>query len=81
MSGALPFEMVIHYTNYRGETKDYRIQPLELFWSPTNQYHPEPQFLLRALDLDRNAYRDFAIKDIHGVTPAQGSGARFPLFP
>jgi predicted DNA-binding transcriptional regulator YafY len=53
----------ILYTNYRGETSVRKIQPKRL-WFGTTEWHPEPQWLLDALDLDKNADRAFAMKDI-----------------
>jgi len=53
----------IVYTNYRGETAERRIIPKELIFGST-EYHPEEQWLLVAFDLDKNAERTFAFKDI-----------------
>lgn len=58
---ATPVE--IGYTNWRGEYGRRRIIPLQVWFGATD-WHPEPQWLLRAIDADRNAERDFAIKDI-----------------
>jgi hypothetical protein len=33
-------------------------------WYGHTEYHKEDQWLLKALDLDKNAERDFAVKDI-----------------
>lgn len=51
------------YTNWKGETSVRWFLPLELFWGST-EWHPEPQWLLRALDLDKNEERTFAMKDM-----------------
>ena len=40
--------------------------PRELWYGATN-YHPEPQWFIRAIDLEKNAVRDFALRDVHGV--------------
>lgn len=50
------------YTNWRGETATRRAVPIGLAWRAT-EHHPEPQWIMRALDLDKNAPRDFALKD------------------
>jgi predicted DNA-binding transcriptional regulator YafY len=53
----------IIYVNYRGERAIRHILPENMYWG-SSEYHPEPQYLLKAYDLDRQAYRDFAMKDI-----------------
>ena len=53
----------IRYTNWKGETGDRYIMPLEVWYGAT-QWHPEEQWLLRALDVEKQAERDFALKDI-----------------
>lgn len=54
----------IVYTNWKGETAERIIKPIEL-WFGTTEYHPEAQWLLRALDVEKNDERNFALKDIH----------------
>ncbi len=53
----------IMYTNYRGETGERKIIPQRIYFGKTD-YHPEEQWLLVAFDIDKNAERTFAIKDI-----------------
>lgn len=53
----------IHYTNWRGETADREIIPKEITFGST-EWHKEPQWLLSAMDLQKNERRDFALKDI-----------------
>lgn len=53
----------IIYTNYKGKTSDRRIVP-DTLWFGETEYHPEPQWLLKAFDLDKDACRDFAMRDI-----------------
>ncbi len=53
----------ILYTNYKGETAVRTILPKELKFGST-EYHPEEQWLLVAFDLEKNAERTFAVKDI-----------------
>tara|TARA_Y100001968_G_scaffold331057_1_gene384584 strand:- start:1107 stop:1325 length:219 start_codon:yes stop_codon:yes gene_type:complete len=50
------------YTNWRGETSVRKAIPMGLEWSST-EWHPEPGWLLRAYDLEKQAERQFAIKD------------------
>lgn len=65
-------DVVIDYTNYRGERGLRRIRPLRIVFDG-NEWHPEPQWLVVALDLDKNAERSFAMKDIHAWTPAEAA--------
>jgi predicted DNA-binding transcriptional regulator YafY len=53
----------ILYTNYRGETAIRKIVP-ERLWFGKTEWHPQEQWLLDAFDLDKNAARGFAVKDI-----------------
>ena len=55
--------VTILYTNWKGETAERDIRPIEL-WFGATEYHPEEQWLLRALDIEKNDERNFAMKDI-----------------
>lgn len=57
-------EVVIDYTNWRGERAMRRIRPLTIRFENT-EWHQEAQWLLRAVDIARGATRDFAMRDIH----------------
>ncbi|WP_182422048.1 hypothetical protein [Aureimonas sp. ME7] len=53
------------YKNHRGETAERRVALDGIrFHHGSTQYHPEPQVLMTAFDLDRQALRDFAWRDI-----------------
>jgi predicted DNA-binding transcriptional regulator YafY len=54
----------IDYTNYRGERGFRRIYPLRLIYG-SNEFHPEPQWMIEAFDVDRGIPRTFALEDIH----------------
>lgn len=56
----------ILYTNWKGETRKRQIKPINM-WYGSTEFHPEPQMLLLALDVEKNQFRDFAIKDIKPV--------------
>lgn len=56
-----PLEMM--YVNHRGEAALRRIVPV-MVWHGATEWHKEPQWLLRAWDVDRQATRDFAMRDI-----------------
>ena len=51
------------YTNYRGETALRTIVPERLFFGST-EWHPEPQWLVEALDVEKGQNRTFAMKDV-----------------
>lgn len=57
-------EVTIVYTNWRGETGRRRIRPLHVAFE-NNEWHPETQWLLYAIDLDKGAERTFAMANIH----------------
>lgn len=59
-------KVLIDYTNHRGERAVRTILPMApLTWSST-EWHPEEQWLLEALDVEKDVVRFFAVKDIHG---------------
>jgi 5'-nucleotidase len=55
------------YRNWRGETAVRKVRPSHLWYGATD-WHPEPQWLLHALDCEKDAYRDFALVDMHFQT-------------
>jgi len=61
-------DVKIVYTNYRGETAERLIRPISISFG-SSPWHPEPQWLMKAVDLEKNAERSFAIKDIHSWAP------------
>lgn len=58
----------IRYTNWRNETADRQIQPVGIYFG-CNEWHKEPQWLLSALDVEKNEMRNFALKDIASWSP------------
>lgn len=62
----------IDYTNWKGERSIRKIVPRQLF-EGKNEWHPELQWLVLALDLDKQADRNFAMKDIHSWTNKESS--------
>lgn len=54
--------ITLTYTNWKGETAQRTIIPRRVWWGST-EWHPEPQWLLTAFDVDKEAERDFALKD------------------
>ena len=55
------------YRNYKGEVRDRTVTPLGVRFGAT-EWHPEPQWLLRAFDHDKQAEREFAMAGIVGGT-------------
>mgnify|MGYP005864930371 CR=1 FL=1 len=50
------------YTNYRGERSIRTAVPVILSWGQS-QWHPRPQWLMTAFDMDKGAERTFALED------------------
>ena len=55
--------ITILYTNWKGETAYRRIIPKGLRFA-SSEFHPEAQWLLDAYDLDKQADRAFAMRDV-----------------
>lgn len=51
------------YTNWKGETAQRTVIPKYLEFTST-EWHPKPQWILTAYDVDKEEYRGFAVKDI-----------------
>jgi hypothetical protein len=50
----------VTYTNWKGERRLRKIAPVELWWGAT-PWHPTPQYLLKAVDLEGGLTKDFAM--------------------
>ncbi|USN16555.1 hypothetical protein POLEWNIK_00290 [Brevundimonas phage vB_BpoS-Polewnik] len=58
-------EICFTYKNYRGEVGRRRVRARDIHVSfGATHYHPEPQIIFRAFDLDKEAVREFALKDM-----------------
>lgn len=55
--------LTFSYLNYRGEVSVRRVQSPHLYWGSTD-WHPAPGWLMRAWDVDKQAWRDFATADM-----------------
>jgi len=70
-------EVQILCTNHRGETSLRRVIPLSIHFAET-EWHPGKQWVMDAIDCDKQAKRTFALKDIlrwvpaNAVTPSDG---------
>lgn len=56
------------YKNWKGETREREVQPIKI-WFEKTEFHPNEQWFLKALDIERNPptggeERDFALRDI-----------------
>lgn len=62
-----PRERVVRldYTNHRGERRVRLVLPLSVYFGTTT-WHPEPCWLLRAVDVEKGEGRDFALARVHG---------------
>lgn len=70
--------VTITYEHSKHGTVQRRILPIRTFFG-TDKYHPEPQYLLTAWDLDKLEERTFALMNITGWNrDAHESGWRQP---
>jgi predicted DNA-binding transcriptional regulator YafY len=56
--------VIIDYTNHRGERALRSIRPIRIAWE-SSEWHPETQWILHALDTEKNELREFAMADVH----------------
>jgi predicted DNA-binding transcriptional regulator YafY len=62
-------DVTFTYTNWKGETRERRVLPSQLAFT-SSKWHPEMQWILIAIDLEKKTYREFAMKDIKDWKPA-----------
>ena len=55
---------LIDYTNHRGERRKRHILPRGIYFG-VSPHHPGEQWILIAIDVDRNELRDFAMCKVH----------------
>lgn len=60
----------IDYTNWRDLRAWRVIMPTGRLVFTSNEWHPEPQWLLEAVDVEKGEIRLFAMKGIHAWEPA-----------
>ena len=51
------------YKNWQGVVGVRNVKPIRVWYGKT-EYHKGKQWFLKAQDLDKNAERDFALKDV-----------------
>jgi hypothetical protein len=55
----------IQYRNWRGELAPRTIRPYRFWWGHTS-FHPDPQWLLHGMDVERGVERDFCVSGMTG---------------
>lgn len=58
-----PLKML--YTNWKGETEIRTVKPIQVYYGST-EWHEE-QWIMEVYDLDKEARRHFAMKDIKAI--------------
>lgn len=58
------------YINYRGEASRRTARMINIKYGNT-PYHPEDQFIFTAFDIEKNANRDFAMRDMRNITAVE----------
>lgn len=69
--------VTIDYTNWRGERSLRRVAPRRFFYG-ASEWHPEPQWLMEAFDLDHAAVRTFALAGVHSWSERPAANAAAP---
>lgn len=69
-----PRPVSFSYKNYKGKFSRRRAILIGVFWG-SNQWHSEPQWLVKGEDLDKKAVRTYALKDIRDVRLLENSDA------
>src|SRR5580765_4019491 len=65
-----------NYTNYKLET-EWRRAKIKHFWFGSSTYHTGEQWFCHAFCLDRNDYRNFAMRDMREVSVATSAIDQF----
>lgn len=61
-------DLVFWYRNYKGEERYRHARPISIRFDAT-EWHHTPQWLMRAIDLEKNEEREFAMKDMRHIMP------------
>lgn len=72
-----PVEFV--YRNWRDVVSRRHVVPIRI-WFGTTGFHPDQQWFLRAYDLEKAEYRDFAFSDISPQAAPRSIRQRFANF-
>lgn len=60
----------IDYTNWEGIRRVRVIKPKYVYYGVT-KFHTDPQWLLKAYDVEKEDWRRFTMKDIHSWKPLE----------
>lgn len=52
-----------YYRNYKGVCAIRKVQEPKMFYGKT-EHHPKMQWFMKAFDIDKDDFRDFAVADI-----------------
>jgi hypothetical protein len=64
-------QIMVDYTNWRGERRVRDILPLRIFFG-SNQWHKEPQWLMEVVEPDDSETKTLAFAGIHGFVEKDG---------
>lgn|SRR3990167_9778836 len=64
----------IVYKNWRGETREREIIPQSI-WFGSTKWHPDEQWLLKAIDVEKNEERDFQLVNIMNISAVFEQGS------
>ena len=68
MAKGINAEVIIDYTNWKGERRNRRIIPHYPIYTRLPPYYPDRQWLLFALDVEKGEMRHFSFQRIHSWT-------------
>lgn len=51
------------YINWEGKKAVRKVEPIKI-WYGSTKWHPKKQWFLKAKDLEKDAERDFALRDV-----------------
>lgn len=62
MNKVLPL-LRFEYINWEGKKAIRQVKPIEIWFGKT-KWHPKKQWFLKAIDIEKDSERSFALKDI-----------------
>ena len=68
--GVITKRVRFKYRNWRGEVSERVAEPTSI-WFGRTEWHPTPQWVMTATDLEKGALRHFAMRDMENVTDAE----------
>lgn len=71
-------EIIFWYKNHQGKESYRRVRPTMFYFGAT-EWHPTHQMLMRGIDLDKNAERDFAVADMKSFVGSSQVKVNTPL--